>query len=104
MHIVFLVCERIVVGVNKHTTDEAQEPIQGPDFSALEARQRAALTEHKQARDASGVAEHLAKLGAAATGSENMLPVMIDAVKDGVTLGEISDALRAVWGTHDNPL
>jgi len=49
------------------------------------------------------VAEGLDAVRAVARGDENMLPVMIAAVKGGVTLGEISDALREVWGTYDNP-
>ncbi|HAC04484.1 MAG TPA: hypothetical protein DCF71_01230, partial [Gemmatimonadetes bacterium] len=36
-----------------------------------------------------------------AGGTDNLLPPIIDAVKAGVTLGEISDALRAEWGVFD---
>jgi methylmalonyl-CoA mutase N-terminal domain/subunit len=37
---------------------------------------------------------------AAARGSANLLPPLIDAVKAGATLGEMSDRLRAAWGEH----
>ena len=43
----------------------------------------------------------LDRVRAAARGSENLLPPMIDAVKAGATLGEISDGLRAEWGMFD---
>jgi methylmalonyl-CoA mutase N-terminal domain/subunit len=36
-----------------------------------------------------------------ARGTQNLLPPIVEAVKIGVTLGEISDALRAEWGTFD---
>ena len=45
----------------------------------------------------------LRRIRDAAAGDENLLPVMIEAVKGGVTLGEISDALRALWGTYATP-
>ncbi len=94
---------RVVVGVNRHATGEPHEPPAGPDFRELEARQTAALAAFRKGRDPGAVAASLADVGAAAGGDDNMLPVMIEAVKRGVTLGEISDALRSVWGTYDNP-
>jgi methylmalonyl-CoA mutase N-terminal domain/subunit len=36
----------------------------------------------------------------AAAGTDNLMPPLIGAVRDGVTLGEISDTLRSVWGTY----
>ena len=51
-------------------------------------------------RDAGRANAALAAIGAAAQGEENLLPRLIDAVKMGVTVGEIGDALRAVWGEH----
>jgi methylmalonyl-CoA mutase N-terminal domain/subunit len=36
-----------------------------------------------------------------ARGEDNLMPPIIDAVKVGATLGEISDALRSEWGTYD---
>jgi methylmalonyl-CoA mutase N-terminal domain/subunit len=47
------------------------------------------------------VASALARVRAVAVSSENLLPPLVDAVKVGVTLGEISDALREQWGTYD---
>ena len=94
---------RVVVGVNRYETEDSHEPPPGPDFRELEARQTAALAAFRSERDTASVEARLSAIGKAARGDENLLPAMIAAVKDGVTLGEISDALRAVWGTYDNP-
>ena len=93
--------ERSVVGVNVHTEDEGAPRIGQPDYSALETDQRARLTELKSARSPSSVADALSEVQGVATSTENLLPSLIRAVKEGVTLGEISDALRRAWGTYD---
>ena len=43
---------------------------------------------------------HVEALRSAAAGGENVMPRIIAAVKQGVTLGEISDAFRAEWGSY----
>jgi methylmalonyl-CoA mutase N-terminal domain/subunit len=48
--------------------------------------------------------ESLATVDRAARGKENLLPPILDAVKAGATVGEISDVLRAVWGEHTETL
>ena len=95
--------ERIVVGVNRYQTDDDAEPVPGPDYTALEERQVTALTSMKESRDDGETRQHVDRLQEAARGDTNLLPVMIDAVRARVTLGEISDALRGEWGTYDNP-
>ena len=42
----------------------------------------------------------MARLDAAANGTDNLLPPMIEAVKARATLGEIADRLRTAWGEH----
>jgi methylmalonyl-CoA mutase N-terminal domain/subunit len=93
--------DRVVVGVNQHVDPDA-EPVKmaQPDFRALEESQRAKLERFKAARDGALVAERLAALGEVATGSDNVMPLIIEAVKAGATLGEISDGFREVWGTY----
>jgi methylmalonyl-CoA mutase, N-terminal domain len=93
--------ERQVVGVNQHVVEEGPPRIGQPDYSALERAQRARLAAFKRARDPSRVGSALSALSGAARGEENLMPGIIGAVKAGVTLGEISDALRAEWGTYD---
>jgi methylmalonyl-CoA mutase N-terminal domain/subunit len=92
--------ERAVVGVNVHV-DPAERPprVERPDYSALERAQVERLAALRRSRDRSRAERALEGVRAAARGSENLLPPLIDAVKADVTLGELSDALRAEWGT-----
>ena len=95
--------KRVVVGVNRYVGEDSGEAPPGPDFRDLEARQVAALGAFKRARDAGGLSRSMSRLRVAAEGDENLLPAMIDCVKAGVSVGEISDALRSVWGTYGRP-
>jgi methylmalonyl-CoA mutase N-terminal domain/subunit len=92
---------RTVVGVNAHVEEEGSARMGQPDYSALEASQVDGLRRRKAERDAEAVASALARVRAVAVSTENLLPPLVDAVKVGVTLGEISDALREQWGTYD---
>ncbi len=94
---------KVVVGVNRYHADDAQDPPAGPDFRALEARQVSALKSFRSARANRVVDRALRRIQDAARGDDNLVAAMIEAVKGGATLGEISDALRALWGTYDNP-
>jgi len=42
----------------------------------------------------------MARLGDAAAGTDNLMPLLIEAVKAYATVGEIADRLRATWGVH----
>jgi methylmalonyl-CoA mutase N-terminal domain/subunit len=92
--------ERVVVGVNKYLTgsDEQIEILRiDPE---LEGKQVGRLEAFKARRDSAVVEQRLAELAAAASVADrNLMPVIVDAVRDGVTLGEICDAWREVWGT-----
>ncbi|MBV9774405.1 MAG: methylmalonyl-CoA mutase, partial [Gemmatimonadetes bacterium] len=92
--------DRTVVGVNKFTVEEEPIDLGQPDFSALEKSQRAQLAGIKANRDDAEVRARLEAIRAAARGTDNLMPPIIDAVKAMVTLGEISDALRQEWGTY----
>jgi methylmalonyl-CoA mutase, N-terminal domain len=90
----------VVVGVNRYTDESAPLVIKTPDFSALEAEQRARLAQVKRARDGAAVTAALTKVRNAAGGSDPLMPPIIDAVRARATLGEISDILRDVWGVY----
>jgi methylmalonyl-CoA mutase, N-terminal domain len=92
--------ERVVVGVNKYGVDESRVEIAQPDYSGLESGQKRRLGELKANRDPAMVERTLTAVRQAATGSENLMPPLIDAVKSRATLGEMSDALRGVWGQY----
>ena len=94
--------ERVVVGVNRFTDGSPPPAIETPDFSALEARQTAPGWPRPGARrDAEAVS---AALGSAPSGGRRrrtpLMPPILDAVRARATLGEISDALREVWGVY----
>ena len=93
--------ERAVVGVNVHTEEEGPVRIGQPDYSALERAQVNRLDDFRRARDDAEARGLLAAISEAARGTDNLLPLFIEGVKAGVTLGEISDALREAWGTYD---
>ncbi len=94
--------ERTVVGVNAFHEDEIEPTVREPDYPAFEAQQREELARLRGMRDGPDVAVALARVVAAAQpGGENLMPPIIAAVKAMATLGEISDALRGVWGTYD---
>jgi methylmalonyl-CoA mutase N-terminal domain/subunit len=92
--------ERVVVGVNRYADDSPALSIQMPDFSGLETEQRARLAQVKSGRDSAAVAAALKKIRNAASGSDPLMPPIIDAVRARSTLGEISDTLRDVWGVY----
>jgi methylmalonyl-CoA mutase N-terminal domain/subunit len=90
---------RIIVGVNKFTADHEPEPNVFPIDPALQANQIARVQAYRAARPADGVVAALDDLRAAARGTQNLLPPMRVALQRAATLGEISDALRDVFGT-----
>jgi len=90
---------RIVVGVNRYQlADEEPPPILKID-AALERKQIERLRALRARRDTPAVETHLVTLrDAAARDGVNLMPPIVDATRDYVTLGEICDALRDVWG------
>jgi len=93
--------ERSVVGVNVHTEEEDSPRLGQPDYSALEAGQVERLHAVRLARDDAAVRTAVDSIRLVAGSEDNLMPGLVDAVKCGVTLGEISDALREEWGTWD---
>jgi methylmalonyl-CoA mutase N-terminal domain/subunit len=90
--------ERVVVGVNAFVNEDEHLHIAMPAYAELEAEQRRRLQAWRERRAGDRVQATLHAIAAAAGGHENMLPLLIDAVRAGATLGEISDVLRAEWG------
>ena len=92
--------QRVIVGLNRFTIDDEPEPDVFPIDPTLEGAQVTRLTAFKAARDGADVAARLDTLRAAARGDDNVLYPMKDALRAGATLGEVSDALRDVFGTY----
>ncbi len=90
--------ERTVVGVNSFTVDEEPNIELLKVDPEVERRQLERLQSYKKNRNQDKVLKSLDRLKKAAISNENLMPLIIDAVKNRATLGEISDALREVWG------
>ncbi|NQU67865.1 MAG: methylmalonyl-CoA mutase [Candidatus Marinimicrobia bacterium] len=93
--------EKIVVGVNQFTDEGGiSPPLQPIDPKAVES-QLERLTDVRNSRDNAKVnacLEHL--YHAARSESQNLMPFIIDAVKQYATLGEITDTLKKVFGEY----
>jgi methylmalonyl-CoA mutase N-terminal domain/subunit len=89
-----------VVGVNRFEEDAPPPPIEAPNYPELEERQRARLDAVKAHRDPGRVSAALGEVEKVAAGSGPLMPPMVEAVRARATLGEISDALRRVWGVY----
>src|ERR1700760_4676891 len=95
--------ERVVVGVNKFVT-EGEEPYQPLAFDpALEEEQAHRLAEVRARRDTDQFHRGISGLKQAAEGTGNVLYPLREALRSGATLGEVSDALRDVWGVYQPP-
>jgi methylmalonyl-CoA mutase, N-terminal domain len=92
--------EKVLVGVNRFTLDE-EEPYEPLRVNpAIEAEQCERLAALRAERDQPAVDAALEELREAARGEANCLYPMRDALRARATVGEVSDALRDVWGTY----
>ena len=96
--------EKTVVGVNKYAMpDERPMPYLKID-DAIEREQRERVVRVKAGRDAARVERRLKQLAEACRDGGNVMPVLVDAVKDYVSLGEISEVYRQVFGLYREPI
>ena len=92
--------ERVIVGVNRFDSDESRSvPLTKLD-PTLEEAQRERLAAWRASRDDAMVTQALTRVGETARSESNLMPAILDAVRAGGTVGEISDALREVFGEH----
>jgi methylmalonyl-CoA mutase N-terminal domain/subunit len=92
--------ESVVVGVNRFTTDEEHTvPIFRVD-EALERKQVERLRALRAQRDSQAWRAALGRVEGAARNGDNLMPHIVAAVEAYATVGEISDALRKVFGEH----
>jgi methylmalonyl-CoA mutase N-terminal domain/subunit len=90
--------DRVIVGVNRFTTDRDESPPVLKVNREIEDRQRQRLAELRRRRDAAKVSNALSAVKETACTERNLLPVLIDGVTNLATLGEITDSLRSAWG------
>ena len=92
--------EQIVVGVNDFIRDEARQIPTLRIDAEIERSQIARLQALRARRDSARVQSALAELARRAATSENLLPAILAAVECYSTVGEISDALRRLFGEY----
>ncbi len=92
--------QRIVVGVNRYQLVDEEPPSILRIDPSLERKQIERVQALRSRRDTVAVESRLAAIREAGSRPDvNLMPLIVDAARDYVTLGEICDALREVWGT-----
>jgi methylmalonyl-CoA mutase N-terminal domain/subunit len=92
-----------IVGVNAHADDTEPELEILRISRGVELAQNARLAAYRAGRAATRTEQALQRLKAAAGTEENLVPVIMDAVRADATLGEICGALKDVFGTYREP-
>ena len=93
--------EKTIVGVNRYT-DQLETSISTLSIDEdVGAQQVARLERLRDTRDNEAVSRALDRLRYGAAGSENLMPILVDAVRAYATIGEMCDALRDVWGEYE---
>jgi len=96
--------EKVVVGVNKYAMKE-ERPINYLKIDdTVEREQVEKVQRFKASRDMGRVERRLAQLADACKNGQNLMPVLIDAVRDYASLGEVSDVYRRVFGLYREPI
>jgi methylmalonyl-CoA mutase, N-terminal domain len=92
--------DHVVVGVNEFLSDETARVPRFQVDDRLAQAQHDCLRAVRARRENGRVVAALAAIREAAAGADNLLPVILEAVRAYATVGEITDALRAVFGAH----
>ena len=96
--------ERVVVGVNRYVQPD-EKPISYLRLDdALEREQVERVRALKARRNQAEVARHLRRVADACRDGQNLMPVLVDAVKAYVSLGEIADVYREAFGRYREPI
>ena len=99
--------EDVIVGVNRYSDGQAPPVIPTPDFSALEREQVGKLEATRAARDGERAAAAMdalrgacASFAQAGVAREPLMVYIIEAVRARVSVGEVADVMRGVWGEY----
>jgi len=95
--------DKIVVGVNEFI-EENEVPIETLYIDeSVEEKQKADLAALRRSRDGKAVTSALGTLRQACADGKNVMPPLVEAVKTYATVGEISDVMREVFATYEEP-
>ncbi len=92
--------EQVVVGVNQFQVEENMTLERLKVDPAIEIAAHERLKKFRANRDQRVVEQLLERLKTAAQGTENFMPLFIECVENSITLGEICNTLRVVWGEY----
>jgi methylmalonyl-CoA mutase N-terminal domain/subunit len=96
--------ERVVVGVNRYVQAD-EKPISYLRIDeSVELQQIERVRARKTARNPAEVERQTTRIADACRSGQNLMPVLVEAVKAGVSLGEISDVYRRVFGQYREPI
>ncbi len=93
--------ERVIVGVNRFTTDEPEHVELHQLDPAIERAQRERTQALRARRDAAAVEAAVAEVRRVASSDENLLPALRAALQARATIGELCGTLRELWGMYD---
>lgn len=96
--------ERIIVGLNKFQIEEQPPKNLLKVDTAVEVLQKEKIAKIKEMRNNASVKKALEALKKAAEGDDNLMPWILDAVREYATLGEITDVLRSVFGEYQQQI
>jgi methylmalonyl-CoA mutase N-terminal domain/subunit len=92
--------EKIIVGVNEFVSGKKLALKMQKTDPKMEPRRRRDLAALRKKRNRVTVDKCLATLGKAAKSSENLMPILVDSVRNYVTVGEICNVLRGTFGEY----
>ncbi len=97
--------ESVVVGVNRFTIEEAEKEYTLHEYNPQGAKEQMdRLNEGRRKRDAEAVQRHLEKIRKAARDQQNLMPFLIEAFRDRLSLGEICHLFKEEYGTFQQPM
>jgi len=92
--------DEVLVGVNKFQVDEQMDLERLEVDPQIEAMQRVRLAAIREQRDEGKTSELLSQLGSTARSNNNLMPIFLTCVENDITLGEICNLLRKIWGEY----
>ena len=95
--------QKTIVGVNKYHSEKEKDIILHKIDKQVENRQIKRIKEVKSSRNNKNVESSLTKIRDAAVNGNNLMPFIIEGVREYVTLGEISNIFRDVYGEYSDP-
>jgi methylmalonyl-CoA mutase N-terminal domain/subunit len=96
--------EAVVVGVNRFTIEEEEKELRVHEYNAQVAKEQVESLNHlRKTRDKEKVKRHKERLRTAGRNNENLMPYLIEAFKDYVSLGEVCQVFKEEFGIFEQP-